>query len=481
MPSLRSLALALCALTADAFLPHNKRAVYPAPVEGYTTILSPSNVTIRYKEPGNDGVCETTPGVRSYSGYISVAPGMNSFFWFFESRRDPEHDPITLWLNGGPGSDSQIGLFQELGPCMIAENLTSYINPYSWSEVSNLYVILVALLYSLHHLTTFSIFLSQPYGVGFSNEGEEIGSFNNVTGSLEGASIAPPTGRYPLVDYLDYDTTELAAMAAWNIIQGFYSDLYRLDSNVHSLEFNLWTESYGGHYGPAFFDYFQERNAAIENNTVPGYLLTMNSLGIGNGIINEYIQAPFYPEFAVNNTYGIKAYNDTVYEYAKFACYMNNGCLDQITYCNQANRSTSAGQAVCTEAENECRDNVESPYYYYGGRGVYDIRHPFNDSTPYKYYLDYLNQASVQQAIGVDLNYTNANDDIYFAFQQTGDFVYPDFLADLERILNSGVRVALYYGFVLPSFLRLLYEHLLTFVRSDADYICNVGFSLTLS
>ena len=23
-----------------------------------------------------------------------------------------------------------------------------------------------------------------------------------------------------------------------------------------------------------------------------------------------------------------------------------------------------------------CRDNVEGPYYSYGGRGVYDIRHP---------------------------------------------------------------------------------------------------------
>lgn len=32
----------------------------------------------------------------------------------------------------------------------------------------------------------------------------------------------------------------------------------------------------------------------------------------------------------MNNTYGIKAYNDTVYNYAKFACYMANGCLDQV-------------------------------------------------------------------------------------------------------------------------------------------------------
>jgi carboxypeptidase C (cathepsin A) len=42
---------------------------------------------------------------------------------------------------------------------------------------------------------------------------------------------------------------------------------------------------------------------------------------------------------------------------------------------------------------------------------------------------------------------------VYWAFQQTGDFVYPNFIEDLEMLLNAGVRVALYYG--------------------DADYICN--------
>lgn len=179
----------------------------------------------------------------------------------------------------------------------------------------------------------------------------------------------------------------------------------------------------------------------------------MNTLGIGNGIIDEYIQAPWYPEFAVNNTYGIKAYNDTVYNYAKFAAHMSGGCLDFVQECRATNRTTFSDNVLCQEAADMCRDNVESPYYHYGGRGVYDIRHPYDDPTPPGYFPDYLNMASVQDALGVSLNYTESNNDISWAFQSTGDFVYEYFLKDIEDLLDAGVRVALYYG--------------------DADYICN--------
>ena len=76
------------------------------------------------------------------------------------------------------------------------------------------------------------------------------------------------------------------------------------------------TLSHGiGHYGPAFFDYFYGQNEAIANGTANGTQLIMDSLGIINGIIDASIQMPYYPEFAVNNTYGIKAYNDTICMY----------------------------------------------------------------------------------------------------------------------------------------------------------------------
>jgi len=162
-----------------------------------------------------------------------------------------------------------------------------------------------------------------------------------------------------------------------------------------------------------------------------------------------------------------------VYSYAKFATFMYNGCYDQIEYCKIAAAAVKGGvvpeadgevitfkatsnpsiDTLCSEAADMCRDNVESPYYFYSGRGVYDIRHPYADPTTPGFFKAYLNQGWVQDALGVSVNYTESNTDIYWQFQSTGDFIYPNFLADLENIIDSGVRVNLYYG--------------------DADYICN--------
>jgi len=49
---------------------------------------------------------------------------------------------------------------------------------------------------------------------------------------------------------------------------------------------------------------------------------------------------------------------------------MPNGCLSQVAACKETNRTQLADLAICTEAENMCRDNVEGLYYNFGGRGV---------------------------------------------------------------------------------------------------------------
>lgn len=101
-------ALAFLCLAAIAF------AQLPADVTDLTTITGVNGTSVRYKI---NNLCETTPGVKSYSGYIDIADDKHLFFWFFESRNQPSSDPITLFLNGGPGADSLGGLLDGQSPC----------------------------------------------------------------------------------------------------------------------------------------------------------------------------------------------------------------------------------------------------------------------------------------------------------------------------------------------------------------------------
>ncbi|KAF2193000.1 peptidase S10, serine carboxypeptidase [Zopfia rhizophila CBS 207.26] len=420
-PLRQIVSLLACGSLIAARKPPLEERQIPKDPEGVRMITSPQGASIRFKQPGKDGgICETMEGVDDYAGYISLNDQTNMFFWFFEARENPSEKPLTLWLNGGPGSDSMIGLLQELGPCNITEDLKTQWNPYSWSNVSNL------------------LFLSQPVGVGFSYE----------------TTRTDTKGRYSLVDPDRTNTTEAAAIGAWHILQAFLDLSPQLDPDIKNFTFNLWTESYGGHYGPTFYNYFYKQNEAIKNGSVEGVELAMDTLGIINGIIDEGIQAPYYPEFAVNNTYGIKSINDTIYQFMKDAYYMPGACKDQIDSCRQSDRSTEDGQLTCSQATNLCRSLVEEPYYTFGGRGVYDIRHPYDDPTPPDYFVPFLNLASTQEKLGVNINYTSTNArNVSRGFASTGDFVYPNFIEDLEEILDWGVRVALVYG--------------------DADYICN--------
>lgn len=44
-----------------------------------------------------------------YSGYLNNTQGKFHYV-FFDSQNDPDNDPLVLWLNGGPGCSSLIGM-----------------------------------------------------------------------------------------------------------------------------------------------------------------------------------------------------------------------------------------------------------------------------------------------------------------------------------------------------------------------------------
>jgi len=68
----------------------------PVDPTGVMTITSPQGAQIRFKQPGKAGICETTPGVDDYAGYISLDEKTNMFFWFFEARTNPSEKPVCF-------------------------------------------------------------------------------------------------------------------------------------------------------------------------------------------------------------------------------------------------------------------------------------------------------------------------------------------------------------------------------------------------
>lgn len=119
-------------------------AQYPPPISNLTRIASPvdGNITISYKTPPK-GTCQTVfDSQEQYTGWVNI-PGSyatNTFFWFI-SARDPT-DQLTIWLNGGPGSSSMIGLFNENGPCEVVQvaqgKFATEARDWGWDRGSNM-------------------------------------------------------------------------------------------------------------------------------------------------------------------------------------------------------------------------------------------------------------------------------------------------------------------------------------------------------
>ena len=84
-------------------------------------------------------------------------------------------------------------------------------------------------------------------------------------------------------------------------------------------KFSIWSESYGGHYGPTFSDFFESQNRRIADgslNKASAIPLKLETVGLVNACIDILTQMPTYPEFAFNNTYGTQAINESQYQFA---------------------------------------------------------------------------------------------------------------------------------------------------------------------
>ncbi|EOA30599.1 hypothetical protein CARUB_v10013730mg [Capsella rubella] len=109
------------------------------------------------------------------TGYIGVGEEeeVQLFYYFIKSERNPEEDPLLLWLSGGPGCSSISGLLYENGPMTVKHEVYNGTLPslvsatYSWTKISSI------------------IYLDQPVGTGFSYSRTQLVNKASDTGEVK--------------------------------------------------------------------------------------------------------------------------------------------------------------------------------------------------------------------------------------------------------------------------------------------------------
>ncbi|CAG8450261.1 9263_t:CDS:10 [Diversispora eburnea] len=353
---------------------------------------------VRYKEPK---ICDP-----SYSGYLDVEETKHFFFWFFESRSNPETDPIVLWLNGGPGCSSLTGLYFELGPCSINEDgASTTFNPYSWNSNSSI------------------IFLDQPLNVGYSYGSGATNSFT-------------------------------AAVDVYAFLQLFFKEFPK----YAELDFHIAGESYAGHYIPAMATEIHENNKNISSVSSYSWIrntklknlkyINLDSILIGNGLVDPLIQYKYYPDMACNSSYPPVVDDRTCDK-------MRNAyprCAKLITNCYN-----SPNVFTCYPPFVYCNREIVSPYMN-TGRNPYDVRKDCDGGGLCYPILDaiekYSNLMDVKLELGADpqIKYESCNMDVNTKFSFSGDWMRP-FQRLIPPLLEDNIRVLIYNG--------------------DADFVCN--------
>ena len=185
---------------------------------------------------------------RLYSGYLDVSDVKKFHYMFNLAHEDPEHKPLVLWLNGGPGCSSLDGWANEHGPMQMDSNGTFNLNEYSWNRAANM------------------IYLESPGGVGFSYIDSKL-------------------------DYELYINDDIAANDNLQALLSFFKKF----PSMKNKDFYISGESYGGIYVPTL-----AYNIIQYNKNLPdSQKIRLKGILVGNGVADwDYDTDPATVDFA---------------------------------------------------------------------------------------------------------------------------------------------------------------------------------------
>ncbi|MFC5723930.1 hypothetical protein ACFP1Z_27570 [Streptomyces gamaensis] len=245
------------------------------------------------------GFCtKDTKKVRSYAGHAHIDstenPGTQNhlFYWFFESQTCNPHvavpdqqdlisrTPLLIWLNGGPGASSLMGLFLENGPLTIADDAagTISVRTDSWNQEAHV------------------VYWDQPIGTGYSYSDDQ----EHV-----------------------YDEDTLSQM--------FYQGLQKFfDSHPEYVQCPLYVcgESYGGKYVPAIAREIRKQNRL----NADGRQINLQGISVGNGWIRPELSLRVLIDYAYTTGFLGIGQRDSLYEsYGVYQAALQAGELKKAT------------------------------------------------------------------------------------------------------------------------------------------------------
>lgn len=97
-------------------------------------------------------ILKSRANVTAYSGFITTNKECqaNLFFVYMKASINPEHAPLMVYLQGGPGKSSMFGQFLESGPLAVDSNGKLHRRPHTVQKIFNV------------------VYVDQPAGAGFS-------------------------------------------------------------------------------------------------------------------------------------------------------------------------------------------------------------------------------------------------------------------------------------------------------------------------
>ncbi|KAJ7668909.1 alpha/beta-hydrolase [Mycena rosella] len=211
----------------------------------------------------------TGPIARSFAGNVGVNradhPNATLFFWAFEKANGTltgaaaDTDPWMIWLNGGPGSSSMIGLMTENGPLQVTGDYSIVQNNFSWNKLAD------------------TVWVDQPVGTGYST--------------------SDATGYVPDEDQMGRDFVE------------FLSNIVKIFPSLAKRPLHLAGESYAGTYIP----YITKTIFSTSNPPV-----NLTKMIVGDGTLGSEATFQVVPMLTVIETYPeLISYDPDVFNYFK--------------------------------------------------------------------------------------------------------------------------------------------------------------------